>query len=154
MKPFLLLAAASGEDTPLRLPADTPAKVASTSGGGTLVRTFVGLAVVIAVIYGVAWVLRQVKASRETSSAGFGLSHAATVALGPNRSVHLIRAGRELVLVGSAEQGVVPIRTYTEAEARALGLLEGEEPEDEAPRRRPAASGSSPLDKLRKATAR
>jgi flagellar protein FliO/FliZ len=37
--------------------------------------------------------------------------------------VHLIRAGRELVLVGSAEHGIVPIRTYTEDEARSLGLL-------------------------------
>jgi flagellar protein FliO/FliZ len=44
--------------------------------------------------------------------------------LGPNRSVHLIRAGRELVLVGSAEHGIVPIRTYTEDEARDLGLLQ------------------------------
>src|SRR5438093_57184 len=32
--------------------------------------------------------------------------------------------GRALVLVGSAEQGVVPIRTYSEDEARSLGLLE------------------------------
>jgi flagellar protein FliO/FliZ len=44
--------------------------------------------------------------------------------LGPNRSVHLIRAGRELVLVGSAEHGIVPIRTYSEDEALALGLLQ------------------------------
>jgi flagellar protein FliO/FliZ len=52
--------------------------------------------------------------------------------LGPGRSVHLIRAGRELVLVGSAEQGVVPIRTYTEAEAEAAGLLAGDRADDDA----------------------
>ena len=64
------------------------------------------------------------KATKEERSTGFGLSAEASIPLGPGRSVHLIRAGRELVLVGSAEQGVVPIRTYSEDEARALGLLE------------------------------
>ncbi len=97
-------------------------------GGGTsggLARTFVGLAVVVAVIYGLTWVLRQMKKSSSASerSHGFGLSTEASMPLGPNRSVHLIRAGRELVLVGSAEHGIVPIRTYTEDEARDLGLL-------------------------------
>ncbi len=89
-----------GEDTPLNLPADTPRTVAGTGGSGNLVRTIVGLAVVIGVIYGVAWVLRQVKDSRETRVSGVGLQHAATIPLGPNRSLHLVRAGRELVLVG------------------------------------------------------
>jgi flagellar protein FliO/FliZ len=70
-------------------------------------------------------VLRQMKkaSSESERSHGFGLSTEASMPLGPNRSVHLIRAGRELVLVGSAEHGIVPIRTYTEDEARDLGLL-------------------------------
>jgi flagellar protein FliO/FliZ len=86
-------------------------------------RTFVGLAIVVAVIYGLYWVLRQIKSSREEQASGSGLRTEAVVPLGPNRSLHLVRAGRELVLVGVAEQGVVPIRTYTEAEAAAAGLL-------------------------------
>lgn len=117
-----------GENTPLKLPADDSGVHAQVgSGGGSLARTFVGLAVVVAVIYGLTWVMRQMKASREERSVGFGLSAEASVPLGPGRSVHLIRAGRELVLVGSAEQGVVPIRTYSEAEARELGLLAPEQ---------------------------
>jgi flagellar protein FliO/FliZ len=52
-----------------------------------------------------------------------GLSSAAVVPLGPNRSLHLVRAGRELVLLGVAEHGVTPIRRYTEAEAHELGLV-------------------------------
>jgi flagellar protein FliO/FliZ len=51
------------------------------------------------------------------------------VALGPNRALHLVRAGRELVLVGVAEHGVTPIRTYTEDEAIDLGLI-GEDDAD------------------------
>lgn len=120
-----------GEDTPLNLPADAPRQAATTGGSGNLVRTIVGLAVVIGVIYGVAWVLRQVKDSRETRVSGAGLQHAATIPLGPNRSLHLVRAGRELVLVGSAEHGVTPIRVYTEEEAIAIGLIAPDEDEDE-----------------------
>ena len=80
-------------------------------------RTFVGLAIVLAVIYGIDWVLKQVKRSKEDRGAGHGLETTAVVALGPNRSLHLVRAGRELVLVGVAEHGVTPIRTYSEDEA-------------------------------------
>ena len=60
-----------------------------------------------AVIYGLYWVLKQVKASRETAASGDGLESVATLPLGPNRSLHLVRAGRELVLLGVAEHGVV-----------------------------------------------
>jgi flagellar protein FliO/FliZ len=134
--PYVLLAPATvlaastkdpyGENQALNLPADGAATHAAVGGGsgGSLARTFIGLAVVVAVIYGLTWVLRQMKASKEERSTGFGLSAEASIPLGPGRSVHLIRAGRELVLVGSAEHGVVPIRTYSEDEARALGLLE------------------------------
>lgn len=118
-----------GEDKALDLPLDEGARQLDATGapGSTsLVRTFVGLAVVIAVIYGLYWVLKQVKASREERATGTGLSSFAVVPLGPNRSLHLIRAGRELVLVGVAEHGVTPIRTYSEHEAEELGLIADE----------------------------
>jgi flagellar protein FliO/FliZ len=118
------LAASSSESTPLNLPSTDQSHVAS-SGGGGLVRTFVGLAIVLAVIYGLYWVLKQVKASRESTASGQGLESVATIPLGPNRALHLVRAGRELVLLGVAEQTVVPIRAYREDEARALGLIDG-----------------------------
>ena len=117
-------ATGTGENTPLSLPADGGAKkVTTASGGGSLVRTFVGLAIVLAVIYGISWVLKQVKRSKEERGQGTSLETTAVVALGPNRSLHLVRAGRELVLVGVAEHGVTPIRTYTEDEAIDLGLI-------------------------------
>jgi flagellar protein FliO/FliZ len=132
LAPAYVYAATAGKDpynenTPLNLGGtDTTAHTASVGGGGGgLARTFVGLAVVVAVIYGLTWVLRQMRKSSSAEHAvGFGLSTEASMPLGPNRSVHLIRAGRELVLVGSAEHGIVPIRTYTEDEARDLGLIE------------------------------
>jgi flagellar protein FliO/FliZ len=130
-----LAAAANGEQTPLNLgnSGDGAKSVAEAgAGGGSLVRTIVGLVIVIAVIYGLTWVLRQLKARNEAGPEGTGLRTLATLPLGTNRSLHLVRAGEEVVLVGSGEHGVTPIRTYTEAEARALGLL-GEGDDGEGP---------------------
>ena len=130
--------AADGESTPLNLPSSAPkvnaSQAAGPSAGGGLVRTIVGLAIVIAVIYGLYWVLKQVKASREERASGQGLGTLATLPLGPNRSLHLVRAGGEVVLLGVGEGGVTPIRTYGEHEARALGLIgDDEEPKDPTP---------------------
>src|SRR5918997_5613219 len=143
-----------GEDKPLDLPVDAPRQLndAGASGGGSLVRTFVGLAVVVAVIYGLYWVLRQVKTSREERAVGQGLASQAVVPLGPGRSLHLVRAGTELVLLGVAEHGVTPIRTYSEREASAAGLI-GADDERELqplpePGRRAHPSGAMTIGQL------
>jgi flagellar protein FliO/FliZ len=135
--------AADGESTPLNLtqPKVNASQAAGPSAGGGLVRTIVGLAIVIAVIYGLYWVLKQVKASREERSSGQGLGTLATLPLGPNRSLHLVRAGGEVVLLGVGEGGVTPIRTYGENEARALGLIADEDDDD--PKAPGAAAGAS-----------
>jgi flagellar protein FliO/FliZ len=146
-------ASGTGENTPLNLPADGGAKkITGASGGGSLVRTVVGLAIVIGVIYGVAWILKQVKSSKEERRSGSGLESAAVVPLGPNRALHLVRAGRELVLVGVAEHGVTPIRTYTEEEALELGII-GED-DDESDTDVPRAGAVRWLDRLRDRTVR
>jgi flagellar protein FliO/FliZ len=138
---LLLLApaafAADGERTPLNL---TEAKAADTVGSSSsgLVRTIVGLAIVIGVIYGLYWILKQVKASREDQASGIGLHTLATLPLGQNRSMQLIRAGTEVVLVGVGEAGVTPIRTYGEHEARALGLLADDDDDRQPPGVMPA----------------
>jgi flagellar protein FliO/FliZ len=145
-------ASGTGEDTPLNLPADGGAKkITGASGSGSIVRTIVGLAIVLAVIYGVAWVLKQVKASKQERVRGNGLESAAVVPLGPNKSLHLVRAGRELVLVGVAEHGVTPIRTYSEEEALELGIIgEDDDLDGDAPR----AGAVRWLDRLRDRTVR
>jgi flagellar protein FliO/FliZ len=119
-----LAVAADGEQTPLGLEAEGKKQAAEHVGasGGNIVRTIVGLAVVIGVIYGLTWVLKQVKTSKQAGAQGAGLTTLATLPLGTNRSLHLVRAGGEIVLVGAGEHGVTPIRTYTEDEARRLGL--------------------------------
>jgi flagellar protein FliO/FliZ len=121
-------AAGSGDDKPVNLgSSDEPAKAAQSAGGGSIVRTIVGLAVVLGVIYGLHWVLKNIKSSKETTAAGEGLETLATLPLGHNKTLHLVRAGREIVLLGTAEQAIAPIRRYSESEARALGLIDAPE---------------------------
>ena len=116
-----------GENTPLNLPSSTSATHVSSTGGASIVRTIVGLAIVIAVIWGLAWIMRQVKASREggrdAHQSSAGLANVAALTLGSGRSVHLVRAGNDYVLLGSTEHGVAPIHRYTEEQARDAGLL-------------------------------
>jgi flagellar protein FliO/FliZ len=164
---FLAAATPSGEDAPLDLGSGGGSQAAA--GGGGLVRTIVGLAVVLAVIYGLHWVLKQVKSGREGRAAGGGLESVASLPLGANRSLHVVRAGREVLVVGSGEHGVTPLRVYGEDEARAAGLLDWDvvdgtavEAGDAAttpalPTRRPLAALPAPrqaLDTLRGWTVR
>ena len=71
--------------------------------------------------------LKNIKASKESTAAGEGLETLATLPLGTNKTLHLVRAGREIVLLGTAEQAIAPIRRYSESEARALGLIDAPE---------------------------
>jgi flagellar protein FliO/FliZ len=121
----------NGESTRLTLTSPSTPVHTSSSGAG-IVRTIVGLAIVLAVIWGLSWVLRQVKTGRETKAGGVGLSSVATLPLGTGRSLHLVRAGQDYLLLGSAEHGVVPIYRYTEAQAREAGLLNPDDPADSA----------------------
>jgi flagellar protein FliO/FliZ len=117
--------AANGENTPLGFDeTEKTAETAAGSSGGSIVRTIVGLAIVLGVIYGLHWVLKQVKTNKDTDEAGDALETIATLNLGTSRSLHLVRVGGEIVLLGAAEHQVTPIRRYSEAEAHALGLLE------------------------------
>lgn len=116
-------APAASENAPVDLESAPQAASTPGLGGGSLVRTIVGLAIVIAVIYGVAWVLRRTKSSKEEKASGAGLGTLATVPLGAGAGLHLVRVGSDVVLVGVADHVVTPIRSYTAAESRAKGLL-------------------------------
>jgi flagellar protein FliO/FliZ len=151
LDPQLAVAAATGEKTPLNL-KDAPS-TGHVGGGGSLVRTIVGLAVVIGVIYGLYWILKQVKSSREEKASGTGLIALATLPLGAQRSLQLVRAGRELHLVGVSEHGVTPVRTYSEEEADAAGLLDIEADEDD-PQNGGGGVVASVVGELRRRTVR
>jgi flagellar protein FliO/FliZ len=113
----------SEENTPLNAGAASSKKAATSSGGSSILRTVGGLLLVIGLIYAIAWVMRRVKRSREEQASGRGLQSVATLPLGSGRSLHLIRAGTDVILVGSSEHGVSAIQRYTEEEALSNGVL-------------------------------
>jgi len=107
---------------------ETPLPTSLTSGGShgghssdgaAFTRLGFGLVIVLVLIYAIYWVLKRSGKGRAARGAG-GLSVVDSTQLGPNRAVHLVRVGDELVLVGSAENGVSPLRVYGADEARVL----------------------------------
>jgi flagellar protein FliO/FliZ len=144
-------AAPTGENTPLHLTGGSTAAHASAASGASIVRTIAGLFIVIAVIYGITWILKQAKKGK-TRPTGNGLSQVASLPLGSGRSVTVVRAGREVIVVGVAENGVTPLRTYSEEEARALGIdVPPEQSAVSAPDEPPAGRA---LNALRRMTVR
>lgn len=106
------------------LGSGTPGHVNSGSLTGTLVRTVVALLVVIA-----------------------------SLPLGPNRSVALVRVGAELHMLGVAEQGINGIRVFSEEEAYELGIPFDND-DVEAPSSPAGAIGQRLIEALRRLTAR
>lgn len=138
--------AATSEDTPLKLsdPDAAPVREVGGGSGDGIVRTIVGLAVVVAVIWGLSWVLRQVKSSREERASGSGLSSLGTLPLGANRSVHVVRAGREVLLLGVSEHQITRLGSWSQSEAEAHGLIAGPDDAVALPDPVPALPGSAP----------
>jgi flagellar protein FliO/FliZ len=143
--------APSGENTPLHLATSGTAHAATSSGGSSILRTIIALVVVVVLIYAVARILRALKGRDEVRASGSGLSQIATLPLGPNRSVALVRAGRDIVLVGVAEQGITALKTYTEAEAIANGIEIPPDADELDPTERPL---DRVVDGLRRMTVR
>lgn len=162
----MALADGFSDRTPLpssiRSGASAAAKQSSGGGsGGAIVRMLVGLVIVIGVIYGVYWLLKTWNKSKRGDKGDGRLDIVATTTLAPNRSVHLIRVGEELVLVGSSEQSVTPIRVYAADEARRLQAeldapaeLRAVSSGDAAAARRSGISLAQIVDDLRRKTAR
>lgn len=128
-----LARAATPESTPLDLTEEVERTQAQSGGGGGLVRTIVGLVIVVGLIYGLYWLLNKIKANREEQASGFGLSSVATLPLGSNRSLHIVRVGREVVVVGVGEHGVTPVRAYTEQAALQAGLIDPDDDDGGTP---------------------
>jgi flagellar protein FliO/FliZ len=124
------------------------------SGGGTVLHMLLALGVVIALILGLYKLLRRTAHRNDGAVRADGkMAIVASTPLAHSRSLHLVRVGEELVLVGSAEQAVTPIRVYSAEESRMLVL------EDPGDMRQLDAGGkpgvvSSLADSLRKLTAR
>ncbi len=127
---------------------------------GAAVHMLFGLALVLALIYVLYRLLKRSAGKQQKSSGTIQgddwMSVVASTPLAPSRSIHLVRVGEEIVLVGSAEQGVTPIRVYSADEARDLRI----EPRDLPVLGSPIVESDRPsfraalLESLRRMTAR
>jgi flagellar protein FliO/FliZ len=95
-----------------------------SSSVGSVMRMLLGLVIVIGVIFAVYWLLRRTSGRKRGGGVrGDGrISVVSSTQLPSGGAVHLVRVGDELVLVGSSQNGVTPIRTYTADESQRLGV--------------------------------
>jgi flagellar biosynthetic protein FliO len=82
-------------------------------GSGAIMRMILGLVVVLGAIYGVHWFLRRYGQKRGTIAPGAtdAIEVVATTPLAPNRTLHLVRVGSEMVLIGATDHAISTIGT-------------------------------------------
>ena len=109
------------DQTPLPsdLTGGADATSAATEGGSSVGRLMLGLLIVVGLLLALRWFVKRTNRERSPQATG-SLQVVATTPLAQGRAVHLLRVGDELVLVGSAEHGVTPLRVYGPNEARTL----------------------------------
>lgn len=101
------------------------AKGSGSSSSGSIGRFLFGLVVVLGVIYAVHWLLKRWGQTRLQGVAGTAgvIDVVATTPLAQGRALHLVRVGKELVLVGATEQSITRIG---ELDANALAAASGD----------------------------
>jgi flagellar biosynthetic protein FliO len=138
-------------------PAAAQGVAQAGSTGGSALRMLFGLAIVLAIIFGLYKLLKRSADKTDKGIRAHGeMRVISSTPLAQSRALHLVRVGEELVLVGSSEQGVTRIRVYNAEEARRLGYdLRGDLPALPAgPTSGRAGLGAALLETLRKKTAR
>ncbi|MGE0028802.1 MAG: FliO/MopB family protein [Thermoleophilia bacterium] len=153
------------EKLPIPEGSDNPVSM-SGGAGGTLIRLVLGLGIVVGLIGGVWYVLKRVQRSRypgmdDRNPAGL-IDVLATTSLGPNRSLHLVKVGEEIVLVGSTDHQVAPITRIGAEDAASLAGAAAPHPKSfrgdpgaaARTRAQKSATDQSVVDRLRAMTAR
>ena len=117
------------DDSDLVVSVDNPS---DTSTIWLFVRMIFALILVIAIIYVVVFFLKKV-ASPKIPEQPF-LKRAATLSLGPGKSVHVITMPDKAWLVGVSEAGIQPIGEITDTELVTQLILEAEKQPSEKPK--------------------
>jgi len=109
------------------------AEVPETSAGASLAQTTVGLAIVLALIFGVAWLVRRI--GPIARSAGGPLRIVASQALGQRERVVIVELGEQWLVLGvapgrvsalsSMPRGTLPERTPPASFASLLARASG-----------------------------
>lgn len=114
-----------GEQTPLHLPT-SPAGHASTVSsptisGGSVVKTFIVLILVVGLIYGIARLIRRFNPSRFPKLQATGeIEVLATQALFQGRLLHVVRVGDKVMVLGSTDQSVSRLASLNEEDIESM----------------------------------
>ncbi|HEY9194422.1 MAG TPA: flagellar biosynthetic protein FliO [Methyloversatilis sp.] len=112
--PLLLLAAGGRLHA-----ADTAPAVANTSGTGAVIQMLGALALVLAVLFAVLWLLRRVSGGRLNGTAP--IRTVGGIALGSRERVVLLEIGEHWLVVGVAPGSVTGIATLPRGELAGQG---------------------------------
>jgi flagellar biogenesis protein FliO len=116
------------ENAPLELDDATSGGAAAVgdadvgTSGGSIARVVIGLLVVVAAIYALTWVLKQMKRSKDAPDTGAGMEIFSTTALHGGSALQLVRVGDEVLLLAVGANGATELERYTEEEAREAAL--------------------------------
>jgi flagellar biogenesis protein FliO len=112
------------ESLPIPESSSSPTSGVDAGLGGSLFRLLIGLVVVVAVILGIWFVMKRLQRGRFPGSPLDSelVDVVATTALGPNRFLHLVRVGDELILIGATDHAITPVLRVGSDE-EALGAL-------------------------------
>lgn len=147
---------ADTESLPIPEGSSTPTSL--SDGGGTLLRLGIGLVVVVALIAGVWYVMKRVQNNRYPGLEERGgdlIDIVATTALGPNRALHLVRVGDEIVLLGATDHAISTIVRVGAEDAPGLPPIGPRQPgEGDRARAVATATDTSLVERLRAMTTR
>lgn len=105
--------------------AQRPVPTATSSGPGlgTAATMFGGLVVVVAVAVALGWAVKRLNARKLLGNRGRHLEVLETVAIGPRRSLALVRCGTHWLVVGMGERELISVATLpAPAEAVAAAM--------------------------------
>lgn len=112
--------AADPESLPVAAEDASPTSI-SGGAGDAILRLGIGLVVVVGLIGAVWFVLKRVRRAKhpELEARGDLIDVVATTQLGPNRTLHVVRVGEELVVLGATEHAITPVARLSGEEALA-----------------------------------
>lgn len=69
-------------------------------------RTILGLGFIIALVYGLKWLVKRKGGFGSVLAASDVLKLEASLALGPGRAIHVVRVGEDFMLIGASEHAI------------------------------------------------
>jgi flagellar biogenesis protein FliO len=97
---------------------------------GLVLRTCVALAVVLALVYAVAWLLKKAQPGLTRSSRKGSVEVETHVPLGPKRSLYSVRWGRFRLLLGAGTSEIALLASEWTGEENAQDLARAELPDE------------------------